>query len=152
MTTIKPSVGRVVWYRPGQYDFVLHTRWNEGTSRKEVGPLAAIITGVVNDHCVHLAGFDFYGYAWSRQNVYLWHGDCGVEQDSPYAEWMPYQKGQAAKTDAAEGDLRGRVAALENILAGVFAAMNTPATPRMVVEPMEGAPAKLDMPDAAFNR
>ena len=31
----------------------------------------------------------------------LWHGE-GESPDHPHCEWMPYQKGQAAKTEQLE--------------------------------------------------
>lgn len=90
---IKPTIGRVVWY------WLAH-----GTPQRE--PLAAIIAGVINDSVVNLSVFDHEG----NQS-----GCCGVRliqegDERPtthFCEWMPYQKGQAAKTEALESKLAG---------------------------------------------
>lgn len=89
---IKPTVGRVVWYRPGNSDGLV-----------AIGdhPLAAIIAGVWSDDCVNLAVFDANGIPHSRTSVLLIQ-EHHPRPDSRFAEWMPYQKGQAAKHEALE--------------------------------------------------
>lgn len=79
---IHPSVGRVVWYHPGQGD--------PGPD-PQGQPLAAIVTHVWSDTCVNLAVFDTNGIPYNRTSVYLHQGDVAVS-GRPYAEWMPYQK------------------------------------------------------------
>jgi hypothetical protein len=83
---IRPTVGRVVWF------------WGPSTS---VQPRAAIIAFVHSDTCVNLAVFDRNGESGGMESVVLWQGD-GERPDGPHAEWMPYQKGQAAKTEQLE--------------------------------------------------
>lgn len=86
---IKPTVGRVVWYWPSGGDNV--------TTNDAVQPLAALIAYVWNDTIVNLAVFDHNGKAFNKTSVLL--------RDDPLsdcASWMPYQLGQAAKTEAAE--------------------------------------------------
>lgn len=103
---IKPTVGRVVWYTPSPIGV-------DGSGRKifqfpcTVGqPLAAIIAYVHSDSMVNLTVFDANGES---------HGVCSVDliqdgQPKPefgrYCEWMPYQKGQAAKTGQVEAQLK----------------------------------------------
>lgn len=91
---IQPTVGRVVWYRASAND----ARPHEGDQ-----PLAAQIVAVHSDTLVNLGVFDRVGVPFSRLDVVLVNDEM-TEEDRPldgYAEWMPYQKGQAAKTDEA---------------------------------------------------
>lgn len=81
---IKPTIGRVVWYHP---PFLADSGSNETT-------LAAIVCHVWSDNNVNLAVFDANGVATNQTSVFLYQGDS----DRPagqYAEWMPYQIGQA---------------------------------------------------------
>lgn len=93
---ITPTVGRIVWYRPGPRESIA-TPFNGDAC-------AAIITYVHSDLCVNLAVFDPNGVPYSRTSVFLIQD--GAEKPAyGYAEWMPYQKGQAAKTEALEAQL-----------------------------------------------
>lgn len=86
---IEPTVGRVVWVFK-----------REQTSQPEV----AFITYVHGDRCINAAGFDANGdpfkLAWL---TLLQEGDEPLR--AVHATWMPYQKGQAAKTEALEAKL-----------------------------------------------
>lgn len=95
--TIKPTVGRVMWYYPSR------THMAElGLSYDDYGkPLAAIVAAVVNDRCVNLAAFDQRGVQFSVFQVIIIETDPAPESVVGYAAWMPYQKGQAARTEAA---------------------------------------------------
>jgi hypothetical protein len=93
---IKPTVGRVVWYRPFEHDDMA------GVSGDQ--PLAAIVAHVWSDSCVNLAVFDANGVAHSRTSVLLVQ-DGEPKPAAGFCEWMPYQKGQAAKTEAVEKQL-----------------------------------------------
>jgi hypothetical protein len=94
---IKPTVGRVVLYKaypsdsfPGAGD----------------GFQAAIVARVWSDTCVNLAVFDANGNPHSRTSVLL----VQPESETPaagYCCWMPYQVGQAAKTEQLEKQLSG---------------------------------------------
>lgn len=88
---IKPTIGRVVWFynRPGADQ-----------------PCAAIVCYVHSDRLVNLAVFDQNGDTHSYCSVYLVQ-EGEEAPDEIYAEWMPYQKGQAAKTEALESKLVG---------------------------------------------
>lgn len=87
---ISPTVGRVVWYHP----FASDPSPDPGKQ-----PLAAIVTHVWSDTCVNLAVFDTNGGTFGKTSVLLINGDMEQPRRG-YAEWMPYQKGQAAKHDA----------------------------------------------------
>lgn len=101
---IKPTVGRVLWYYPAPTDNLVG---NDGSQ-----PLAAIIAHVWSDTCVNLSVFDANGDAHSRTSVLLVHDDHPAPA-SNYAEWMPYQKGQAAKTEQLEAQVATAVPATE---------------------------------------
>jgi hypothetical protein len=86
---ITPTPGRVVWFYPAEHD---------GIGRLNGQPLAAIVAGVHNDNLVNLAVFDAYGNSQQRSNVHL--VQPGKDRpNSAHATWMPYQVGQAAKTE-----------------------------------------------------
>ncbi len=94
---ITPTPGRIVWFHATEHD---------GIARLNGQPLAAIITGIHNDRLVNLAVFDAYGNAQQRSNVTLAQPD----EDRPnhaHASWMPYQIGQAAKTEQLQEQLQG---------------------------------------------
>lgn len=91
---IKPTVGRVVLYTPTDAEKTVgHTQ-----------PFAAIITRVWSDSMVNLFIIRDDGMASGKPSIRLVAdgevapGQCG---------WMPYQKGQAAKTEAAEAKVAG---------------------------------------------
>ncbi|MGE0751843.1 MAG: hypothetical protein AB7F39_06720 [Variibacter sp.] len=94
---IKPTVGRIVWYRPDKNDLLIARRPGE--------PLAAMITGVTDDKTVSLSVFSVNGDGpYAKPNVTLLQDGEPPPADgrSGYAEWMPFQKGQAAKTEQLE--------------------------------------------------
>lgn len=97
MPEITPTPGRVVWFFPGSLD-ALH----DFPSVKAGQPLAALVACVNDDDTINLAVFDPCGNPWGRQNVVLDQGREPIDPGMSRAEWMPYQKGQAAKTQALE--------------------------------------------------
>lgn len=88
---ISPTPGRIVWFNPTPHD---------GIATLNGHPLAAVVSGVHNDRLVNLAVFDAYGNAQQRSNVHLVQPGDAVP-DFAHATWMPYQVGQAAKTQVA---------------------------------------------------
>lgn len=86
---IKPTVGRIVWYH-----------WS--SEAKDTVPVAAIITGVVDDATVHLCLFQATRAPMPVSTVLLIQEGENPPPNVTYCEWMPYQKGQAAKTEALE--------------------------------------------------
>lgn len=84
---IRPTIGRVVWYRPSKEDGI--------TRDVKADRLAAIIALVHSDSMVNLAVFDADGMARSRTSVKL-HQEDGVTCPPGACEWMPYQKAVAA--------------------------------------------------------
>lgn len=88
---ISPTVGRVVWYYPAGKP---HTDQ----------PYAATVAFVHDDNCINVGGFDMNGHPFADEKVLLVQGEdsYGNPSGGSWACWMPYQKGQAAKTDALE--------------------------------------------------
>lgn len=85
---IKPTIGRVVWY------------WPIGLKSKEAGdqPCSAQVAYVHNDRMINIGFFDHNGHACAETSVVLvQEGD--EYPNGPFATWMPYQMGQAAKTE-----------------------------------------------------
>lgn len=89
---IKPSIGRVVWY----YD-----------DDNQTQPYPGIVCFVHSDNLIDLTIFDNAGKAQPRTNVFLYQGE-GEKPTRYYAEWMPFQKGQAAKTEQLENQLQAK--------------------------------------------
>ncbi len=99
MTIIKPTIGRVVWFWPGAIAIpsAAEDFFYDDTSQ----PCAALVAHVIDERTVNLAVMDQTGRVFSRQRVKLIQD--GDERPLQYfCEWMPYQKGQAAKTEALE--------------------------------------------------
>lgn len=102
---IEPTVGRVVWFYPA-------------TNCAEAGfcppspgePLAAIIAKVWSSDMVNLTVFDANGVAHSRTSVPL-NQDGHDLYGGYYCTWMPYQRGQAAKTEQLEAEFRRQASA-----------------------------------------
>jgi hypothetical protein len=83
---IKPTIGRVVWvFKRVQQE----------------QPEAALVTWVYDDRMINVGGFDRNGQPFGLTSLPLvQEGDEAPH--SVHAQWMPYQKGQAAKTEALE--------------------------------------------------
>lgn len=97
---ITPSVGRKVWYRPSAFD-------KSGPGAMNVSgdqPLDATVIAVWGDRMVNLLVVDIAGKAIPKLSVTLVQ-DGDVPQDGGgYAQWMPYQVGQAKREEAAGVD------------------------------------------------
>lgn len=91
---IHPTVGRVVLFHPGS--------GFSGCSAGAGIPLPALVARVWSDTCINVGGFDANGEPFAATSVLLIQDDNPVPTGGHYAEWMPYQKGQAAKAEAAE--------------------------------------------------
>jgi hypothetical protein len=81
---IAPTVGRIVWF----YEAA-------GTP-----PLAAIVCHVTNDQLINLTVFGRYGESTPALDVLLLQDDDELPSGGHFAQWMPYQRGQAARLDA----------------------------------------------------
>jgi hypothetical protein len=95
---IEPSIGRKVWYRAG--------KTGAGAHMKRFGdqPFDASVVFVHNPRSVNLVVWDHAGVPWRQDKVQLLQDDDKAPNvaERGYAEWMPFQKGQAAKTEALE--------------------------------------------------
>lgn len=88
MTTIKPTVGRVLWYHP---------RSSEPMVRHDSQPCMALLCWPNGETAVNLLVIDHFGTPWPVQDVELIQEGDAVPTAGGYAEWMPYQQGQAKK-------------------------------------------------------
>ncbi len=94
---IRPTVGRVVLFTPSTL---------VGEAVQAYGhPCAAIVTHVWSDRMVNLTVFSADGKSYARTSVALIQDDDAKSERGYYCEWMPYQTGQAAKTEALEKQL-----------------------------------------------
>ena len=88
MTIITPTVGRIVWFTPVRPDDYVTDHGGQ--------PFAAIVTYVWSDRMINITAFDHNGDPKPHTSVDLiQEGDPKPAQR--YAEWMPYQLGQAKK-------------------------------------------------------
>jgi len=92
---IKLTPGRIVWFRPA------------GTG-PDSAPLAAIVVHIYSDTLINLAVWDSSGRQFIATSVTLYQGE-GDRPKGQYAEWMPYQQGQAAKAEALAKQINGGV-------------------------------------------
>lgn len=96
---MQPTVGRVVWYYPSASERI--------PGQPNDQPLKADVTYVWGDRMVNLMAVTPNGAPFGVTSVTLVQdGDAAPYER--YATWMPYQKGQAAKTEVAEAKAAGR--------------------------------------------
>ena len=112
MSHIKPTEGRIVLFCPTQQ----HAEWLRLNVISLHDPMAAMIAYVHPSGLVNLSVADHLGHQYGVQNVQLLQNADDAKFDSEgrllesYCTWMPYQKGQAAKTEALESKLAGHPA------------------------------------------
>jgi hypothetical protein len=97
---IEPTPGRVVWFHP------------LASANPHGRPHAALVAFVQDPRKVNLAVFDENGAPYSATSVPLLQDDDARPEGVAYAEWMPFQKGQATKTEDVTGPLTTRIDAL----------------------------------------
>ena len=102
MNIIKPTVGRKVWYFPGEAQ--VSKKNPDGTDgpgmvRRTGDPLDATVLCVWSDRCVNLQVVDHAGQAHFISSATLAQEGDAVSVHG-HAEWMPYQQGQAKKASA----------------------------------------------------
>lgn len=107
MPVIPPTIGRVVLYFPSDDD-IYYSRI-DGEKGK---PLAATVAWINDDpdRTVNLGVLDMNGISIGVNHVRL------IQEGEPipdrkrhaYCTWMPYQLGQAAKTEAAEAKIKNQ--------------------------------------------
>ena len=85
---ISPTPGRIVWFTPAVHS---DTRYDKSQ------PLAAIVTYVWGDRMINLTVFDQGGTPLSCTSVTLLQDNDPRLEAGYYAQWMPYQIGQAKK-------------------------------------------------------
>lgn len=90
---IEPTVGRIVLFRAKLLD---------NSHPKESPEQAAMIVKVHHERLVNLTIFGHNGHTVPMTSVRLVQPGDELPFDHSYCHWMDYQKGQAAKTEAAE--------------------------------------------------
>lgn len=101
-TVIKPTIGRRVWFRPSGAFLASNPILTQLNPEQ---PMDAGIVYVQHDHMVNLIVTDHVGKTLAVPSVPLLAGHYVADEDTDVyccCEWMPYQKSQAAKTEAAE--------------------------------------------------
>lgn len=83
---IKPSIGRVVLVHRGQ---------SAQFEAAQAEP--ALISYVHSDRMINVGGFDRNGAPFAATSLQLLQDDDTPTNPNYYAEWMPFQKEQAAK-------------------------------------------------------
>ncbi len=96
---IKPTNGRVVWFTPAS-NF-------PGAQIDREQPLAAIVCHVHGNRLINLVVTDSNGDQHPMPLVTLLQDEDARPSHGGFAEWMPYQKGQAAKTEQLENTATG---------------------------------------------
>lgn len=94
---IHPTPGRIVWFHPNGITLPPNFAYSDSEQ-----PLAAVIAYVHSDRMVNLSVFDQNGMGYSLADVTLLQDDDATPNGFAYAEWMPYQKGQAAKANTTD--------------------------------------------------
>ena len=85
---MKPSIGRVVWYYPANFDADLHQPW------------PALIAQVNADNDINVGGFRNDGTPFNDSCVPLLLPDAKTPAQGPFCTWMPYQVSAAAEAAA----------------------------------------------------
>jgi hypothetical protein len=83
---ITPTVGRIVW--------VHRVHGSEDIKQPEAG----IILYVHSDRLINVEGWSASGHPFALLNLHLVQDD-ERKPEGNFACWMPYQKGQAAKSE-----------------------------------------------------
>lgn len=100
---IVPRNGRIVWYTPAREGGDIE----QFITQHGIAPLAAMVCHVHGDRMVNLVVFDNQGFMHARTSVTLLQDDDRKPEGGRFCAWMPYQKGQAAKTEALEAKAGG---------------------------------------------
>ena len=96
-TLIKPTIGRKVWFWPNSSHIGVPAQ-AQPESQDPNQAMDATIVFVHGDRCVNLLVVDHTGATWPVRSVTLQQeGDPTIQ--GMYAQWMPYQTGQAKKIE-----------------------------------------------------
>jgi hypothetical protein len=115
---IEPTVGRNIYYYPPGHP-------------AGAQPHLGLIALVHSVRSINLACFNENGTAYACQAVVLVQDGDPVPEQRGYACWMPFQKGQAAKAEAAENLLAKQVADLAGDMDAKFASLGGWLNPRI---------------------
>lgn len=102
MSKIDPTVGRVVWFHPAT------NSTKHGFEPNAI--CAAQIARVLPDGRLNLGVLDGNGAHHPMTEVPLIQERETAPENGYWAEWMPYQRGQAERTEALEKELSSKSA------------------------------------------
>ena len=89
MAKIIPTIGRQVWFYPAKEDI-------EAGVDYRGQPLAATVVYVKNELFINLLVLDAVGNGWKFEDVVLFPEEKPWDFNQRCAQWMPYQRQQAA--------------------------------------------------------
>lgn len=98
---IKPSIGRKIWYWPGPED-----KYLKCLDIKT--PFDATVVFVHDSGTINVLVLDHEGSLYRRQSIPVIQEGELKPDDSGFCVWMPYQIGQAAKTQEAEAKAKAK--------------------------------------------
>jgi hypothetical protein len=98
-TMIMPTVGRVVLYHPPESERI--------AGQPNDMPLAAIVAYVWSARMINVVAITPNGTPYGVTSVQLVQ-DADATPTARYCTWMPYQIGQAKKTEEAEAKLNAQ--------------------------------------------
>lgn len=136
---ISPTNGRIVWFTPST------TTNNPAFAYADKSqPLAAMIAYVHSDRMVNLTVSDQNGVPYSFTSVTLLQDDVAKPESGFYCEWMPFQKGQAAKAEAPAIDVEALTQKiLDRVKADAPAAPEQPSILHSIEDLVERAAQKV---------
>lgn len=113
---IKPTIGRKVWFKPGNVTQFIDA--NGGLVTPKIisdQPMDATIVYVWHDRMVNLLVNDHHGLPFALTSVTLVQECDAYVANSPHCVWMPYQLGQAKKSESIDS-LVNQIYASDNAL------------------------------------
>lgn len=106
---IKPTIGRKLWYWPSNADRHIGLDYVPGPHNPPIvahdfsQPCDATVVYVHSDNLVNLRVTDHNGNTHARTSVHLVQEGEAPDAGEAFAEWMPYQVGQAKKHEGEDG-------------------------------------------------
>lgn len=90
---IKPTIGRKIWFRLNGFKKYSIVNFDNEQA------MDASINFVHNNNKINIIVVDHVGNLHSVNEIMLVSDDFKPIEGIPYCEWMPYQVGQAKKTE-----------------------------------------------------
>lgn len=97
---IKPTIGRIVWFTPPLDEVGAVLQGGFVYNHTVDQPCVGLVCRMWSERSVNLTVFDHNGNQHRFYSVQLLQDNDERPKLGFFAEWMPYQKGQAAKHDS----------------------------------------------------